>query len=248
MFKEQNNILIFALTGLCLAAVFALTAVLAGLGTRWSFWDFRAGLKIFRWSSYAEAVIFVLTLAGLILAIYKQSQHIFIFSLTGFLISVTVAGTALKWMYVARHVPAIHDITTDIENPPQFDAVLALRKNAPNSSEYPGGEISVMQRKAYPGIGPFNAKLKPDKAYELCLAAAKEMGWKIVNAKRDAGFIEATDETFWFGFKDDIAIRITPFNESSRIDLRSVSRVGRSDVGTNAKRIQKFFKRLRDKI
>ena len=80
-------------------------------------------------------------------------------------------------------------------------------------------------------------ELPPDRAFEPALSAAREMGWEIVDAASKDGRIEATDTTFWFGFKDDVVIRITPTPEGSRIDVRSLSRVGRSDVGTNAKRI-----------
>jgi uncharacterized protein (DUF1499 family) len=70
------------------------------------------------------------------------------------------------------------------------------------------------------------------------------MGWQIVDANASEGRIEATDTTFWFGFKDDIVIRVAATSGGSRIDVRSVSRVGRSDVGTNAKRIRCYLKRL----
>ncbi|MBI4651926.1 DUF1499 domain-containing protein [Candidatus Desantisbacteria bacterium] len=248
MIKEQNNILIFAFAGFYLAIVFTLTAIFSGLGTRWALWDFRTGLKIFRWAVYAEMIAFVITLVLCILTVNKQSKPAFTLSIIGFLISISVLSIALKWMYTAKSVPAIHDITTDIENPPEFDMILKLRKDAPNPPEYGGKQISSQQIKAYPDIKPTIIKLIKIDAYELCLAIAKEMNWEIVNTKQNEGFIEATDRTFWFGFKDDIVIRITPFDNSSRIDLSSVSRVGRSDIGTNAKRIQKFLKKLENKI
>jgi len=84
----------------------------------------------------------------------------------------------------------------------------------------------------------------PAQAFDRALQTAREMGWTVVDSNSGEGRIEATDTTFWFGFKDDIVIRITPADQGSRIDLRSVSRVGRSDVGTNAKRIRKYLKKL----
>ena len=77
------------------------------------------------------------------------------------------------------------------------------------------------------------------------MAAARKIGWVIVDANAAEGRIETTDTTFWFGFKDDIVIRITPADHGSRVDIRSVSRVGKSDVGTNAKRIRKYLKELK---
>ncbi len=71
------------------------------------------------------------------------------------------------------------------------------------------------------------------------------MGWKIVDENQAEGRIEATATTRWFGFKDDVVIRIAPSGgNGSRVDVRSVSRVGRSDVGTNARRIRAFLKKF----
>jgi uncharacterized protein (DUF1499 family) len=86
--------------------------------------------------------------------------------------------------------------------------------------------------------------MPPDQAFERALLVARDSGWEIVAAKREEGRIEATDTTFWFGFKDDVVIRITPALDGSRVDVRSLSRVGKSDVGTNAKRIRAYFRKL----
>lgn len=75
-------------------------------------------------------------------------------------------------------------------------------------------------------------------------ATARELGWKIVAAVPAEERIEATETTFWFGFTDDIVIRITTAGHRSLVDIRSVSRVGRSDAGTNAKRIRLFMQHL----
>jgi uncharacterized protein (DUF1499 family) len=77
-------------------------------------------------------------------------------------------------------------------------------------------------------------------------ATARAMGWEIVAAEPGEGRIEATDTTMWFGFKDDIVIRIVPEGEGSRLDIRSMSRVGKSDLGKNADRIRKFLAALKE--
>jgi hypothetical protein len=84
-----------------------------------------------------------------------------------------------------------------------------------------------------------------DQAFDRALAAAQEAGWRIVTADKGSGRIEATDTTRWFGFQDDIAVRLTPWGAGTRVDVRSVSRVGRSDAGTNARRIRRYLDRLR---
>jgi uncharacterized protein (DUF1499 family) len=64
---------------------------------------------------------------------------------------------------------------------------------------------------------------------------------KIESTDIAAGLVEATATTFWFGFKDDVVVRVVANAAGSRIDIRSVSRVGQSDIGANAARIEKFL-------
>jgi uncharacterized protein (DUF1499 family) len=149
------------------------------------------------------------------------------------------------WQRQARSVPPIHDISTDLENPPQFTAVVPLRAEAPNSLDR-GPELPQLQREGYPDIAPVTLSQSPDDAFMRVLAAAQDSGWEIVSADQSSGHIEATDTTRWFGFKDDVVVRLTPWGTGTRVDVRSVSRVGRSDVGTNARRIEEFLDRLQD--
>ena len=85
----------------------------------------------------------------------------------------------------------------------------------------------------------------PDAAFKRALNAARDLGWQIVAATPDQRRIEATDTTLWFGFKDDIVVRITPTDGGSRIDVRSVSRLGQGDLGKNAARIRAYLQRLK---
>ena len=157
------------------------------------------------------------------------------------------AGSVAARLHAAKSVPPIHDITTDTQNPPQFVAVLALRRGAMNSSEYGGEKIAEQQRKAFPDIQPLDFKEPAYQVFAKCLESAKEMGWAIVDADESKGRLEATDRTFWFGFKDDIVVRVKAKGLKTRVDIRSVSRVGVGDVGTNAQRIRKFTKILQAK-
>jgi len=122
--------------------------------------------------------------------------------------------------------------------------VLPLRATAPNSAEYGGPEIAAQQRAAYPDIQPIVLPLAPTEAFQRALGAAREMGWEIVATDSAAGRIEATATTFWYGFKDDVVIRLTLTDGGTRVDVRSESRVGGSDIGTNARRIREYVKRL----
>ncbi|HUP94349.1 MAG TPA: DUF1499 domain-containing protein [Burkholderiales bacterium] len=139
---------------------------------------------------------------------------------------------------------SIHDITTDTDNPPQFVALRAAREKSPNGPEYGGEKIAQQQKAGYPDIQPLVLNESPARTFERALAAARSMGWDIAAASPEEGRIEATATTRWFRFKDDVVIRVTPAATGTRIDMRSKSRIGRSDLGTNAKRIRAYFAAL----
>lgn len=94
------------------------------------------------------------------------------------------------------------------------------------------------------GLAGVWVPLPPAQVCPLALAAAQDMGWDVAETNEREGRIEATATTFWFGFKDDVVVRLTPVGAGSRIDVRSVSRVGVSDLGVNAQRIRAYLKRL----
>jgi uncharacterized protein (DUF1499 family) len=155
-------------------------------------------------------------------------------------------GSPYQWQRRARALPAIHDITTDLDNPPEFQAIVPLRADAPNSLER-APQLAAQQREAYPDLAPVTLSVPPKEAFTRALAVAQEKGWEIVDADQAAGRIEATDTTRWFGFKDDVAVRLTAWGAGTRVDVRSVSRVGRGDVGTNARRIDEYLDSLQDR-
>lgn len=156
-----------------------------------------------------------------------------------------VAGLALalhllSWMNTARSVPPIHDISTDLENPPEFVDVAPLRADAPNPVEHPGREVAEQQSEAYPDLVPIRVAAPRDEVFAAAVAVVEDMGWALVAQAPGEGRIEATDTTFYFGFRDDVVIRLRRERELTVIDVRSKSRVGMSDVGTNATRIRSF--------
>lgn len=134
----------------------------------------------------------------------------------------------------------INDITTDLEDPPQFSAVIPLRPAGSNPVEYGGPAVAARQREAYPEIAPIYTSLEPEAAFQKAFETAEALGWEIVSGDLQSLIIEAIDTTRFFRFKDDIVIRIRAHEDGSRVDLRSRSRVGRSDLGKNAKRIGEF--------
>ena len=111
---------------------------------------------------------------------------------------------------------------------------------------YGGAEVAAKQRASYPEIAPAELSLPPDRAFDRALAAAHAMGWEVVLSDPAGGRIEATDTTFWFGFKDDVVVRVIPQPTGSRVDVRSLSRVGGGDIGANAARIRAYLAKLKD--
>jgi uncharacterized protein (DUF1499 family) len=227
---------------LLLAALAALLLLIAGPGTRLEWWDFRTGFLLMRWAVYfgGAAIVFALVLLAI-----PRTRRGGVGTLTvALVLGLVAAGIPLYGLSVARSVPPIHDISTDTERPPAFVDVLPLRAGAPNAAEYAGAELAAQQHAAYPDLATHRIDAPVAEAFARAEQAARAMGWEIVAVDEASGRIEATDTTFFFGFKDDVVIRVEPDREGSRIDVRSVSRVGMSDVGTNAKRIRAYLRRL----
>jgi uncharacterized protein (DUF1499 family) len=235
---------ILALCGFYGALLAALAAMTAGFGSRGGLWHFRTGFAILTWAAWGGMAAAVIALVGALAAIKARQWRSGGIALLGLVVGVIICAVPYSWQATARAVPPIHDISTDIDQPPLFVAILPLRKDAPNPAEYGGSAVALQQRAAYPDIRSVVLSARPEEAFTKALAAARALGWKIVAAVPAEGRIEATDTTFWFGFTDDIVMRITPADDRSQVDIRSVSRVGRSDVGTNAKRIRAFLQRL----
>jgi len=179
-----------------------------------------------------------------LLAIPRTRAGQFPYLLGALLLCTVVAGVPSYWLQQGRAAPPIHDITTDTENPPSFSAVIPLRSGAKNPIEYGGAKVAELQHRGYPDIAPLVLPTTPDAAFNKALDAARQMGWEVVASEPRTGRIEATATTPFFGFKDDVVIRITPVPTGSRIDVRSLSRIGGSDVGTNAKRVRAYLAKI----
>ena len=233
-----------AVVGFALGIISVLAMVLSGFGTRLGLWHFGTGFSILKWAAYGALTASVVSMTILIVALVQNRRRDLLIGIAGLVIGLSSAWFPWSWLQTARSVPPIHDISTDTANPPKFVAILPLRKDAPNSTDYEGGDLAEQQRTGYPDLAPVMLPEKPEIAFEKAVAAARSMGWTLVDVDSGKMRIEATDTTFWFGFKDDIVVRVVADGRGSRIDVRSVSRVGKSDVGTNAKRIREYIDRL----
>jgi uncharacterized protein (DUF1499 family) len=154
----------------------------------------------------------------------------------------------LSMMNKAKSVPPIHDITTDLVNPPKFMAILALRADAPNPAAYQGEEIASQQRAAYPELETQKYQQTAEQVFDAALAAVKDMGLEVVSADKNLGLIEAYDTTTFFGFVDDVVIRIQSAEQLTMLDARSKSRVGMSDIGKNAQRLNALIAGVKNNL
>ncbi len=230
--------------GLVLAVLAGITVAFAGLGSRWDWWQFTVGFTILQVGAITGIVASVISLVGGIAIRREHHVSLFFVAAAGILIGLVAAGIPWSWMRTAERMPDINDITTDMANPPQFVKIMPLRQNVEVPADYGGSRVANQQRAAYPDIRPLILPVAPSTAFSAALMEVENRGWEIVNADASKGIIEAVATTFWFGFKDDVIVRINPAPGGSRVDMRSVSRVGSGDIGANAKRIRSFLERL----
>ena len=244
--------------------VAAAIALIASLGTRFKVWEYTTGFEVLL---PAVAIGLVAALAGatwLAAALRNNNSEGWRWGAVGLIGAILLLWTPLSDAKRAYAAAPIHDISTDVEYAPPFEALLPLRKGATNGPDYDGpkkvvldGKITTvaeLQKKAYPDIKPLAQLLNPHgdptvhptsilfwRAFER----AKRAGWNIVAFDDKTGRIEATDTTPWFGFTDDIVVRVQPAGSlGARLDIRSKSRVGTSDYGRNAERVRDYLKSM----
>jgi uncharacterized protein (DUF1499 family) len=248
MLKEfaMSRFAIFSSTlGFWLSLAGVVGIILSPLGFRLGLWDFAFALrKVLAGATLSSIAGFILCLLAIVVAKMSGVRFDGSRAWIGLLIGGLFAGYVLLQLKTVKSLPMIHDITTDTANPPTFVALADARKAAPNGMEYKGAEIANQQKQAYPDIAPFISALPPAQLFAKAESAARAAGWEIV-ADAQAGRLEATATTLIYAFKDDMVIRIVAKDSGSQLDMRSMSRVGLSDVGANAKRIREFFAALK---
>ncbi|MHB9878193.1 DUF1499 domain-containing protein [Pacificimonas sp. ICDLI1SI03] len=233
----------FTKTLLVAAIVAALVILLCGPLVRFAGVPFRSVMAPLQFGTLAAGVIALLAIVAII--IDRRARRG-----TGLaVLALLIAGAPFLFMMsivrTGANVPPIHDITTDTQDPPQFVEILPLRADAPNKAEYETA-FTAQQLEAYPDIEPLRLQRAPEAAYGDAMAAVEEEGLELVASDPVAGRIEATATTAWFGFKDDVVIRVRPGDDgSSLVDVRSKSRMGMSDLGANAARIRNLLAEIR---
>jgi uncharacterized protein (DUF1499 family) len=202
-------------------------------------------LEIFRFGFYVAVAAIVLGLATLAPTRPGQRRRGFLAALLAVVIGIGAAWAPLSWLMHAYRAPSLNDITTDTENPPKLVVTRGMRQGATNAPDYPGESAATLQHTVYPDLTPIRLAVPADEAFKRVDHVAMAMGWDVVARSPADGRIEAVATSPWFGFQDDISIRIRPDGATaSRVDIRSKSRTGDSDLGVNAERIRTFAKLL----
>lgn len=237
--------------GFCAAAL--VLALLAGLGTRFGVWNYHTGVyAIFPFSAATGTVALA---CGLVWAVLAMTHSDYEAALAGWIAlagSLLLLAFPLYDYYALKTLPPIHDITTDIANPPQFRALLASRRAGDNKPEYDGSRLVTFdgktktaaewQRKDYTDIHTLQLLTPPANLFKRALKGAHMMGWTVVSQSPEEGRIEAYDRTFLFGTASDIVIRIRPSGAGAKLDVRAQSRIGDSDIGRNAGLLRVYLK------
>jgi uncharacterized protein (DUF1499 family) len=222
-----------------------LAQIAAGPGRQLGLWDHNFGFKFLEWAAYTGLAAAGVSLIGMFFAWGVGRRRLVVVGVVGTVIGALVAYWPWALQRAFREPPPLYDITTDTANPPRFVAALELRKGASRlPSEYPANFAS-QQQKAYPDIRPAMLKMPANEAFIVALRLAQgTRGWRVHAADPAEDRIEAVAKTFWFGFEDDVVIRVTAADGGSRVDVRSTGRLSRREGGTNAKRVQAFLKKL----
>ena len=229
----------------------ALVVAAAGPGTRLGYWDYGFGLGLIRQLAIPVMIAAAASLAGFIGSLIF-ARGLALLALVALLMSGAASIVPIKMKQLVDANPFIHDITTDFDNPPMIIAAADLERSNPpdyvGDETAPGANITIAeaQREAFPDIEPKMVDASLDETVEIVSAVVGAMGMEILDdGPTEIGWrIEAASTSMWFGFVDDFIVRLTPEGASTRVDVRSKSRVGVSDLGANAARIRTFFEKL----
>jgi uncharacterized protein (DUF1499 family) len=234
-------------TALMVGGVVGLVCLpLGALGTRVGIWGFQGGLMLLAVGVVLAAIVFFLGIIGFAYSASKKLSAERNSISIGVVVSVVILVMMGSQFMAASSVPAIHNISTDTEQPPEFDKIIALREaQDANPLAYDAEALAELQRGAYPQVQPLISATAPAEMLDQAVQVLNGMGMEVVDVNTAAGRAEATDTTFWFGFKDDVVVRVRAEGSGSIVDIRSVSRVGQSDLGKNAARISEILAGLK---
>lgn len=243
---SRRGLQIVAPLGFGAGLIALFTLIVAGPGHAFGLWHYSVSFVLMRYAFLLGAAGGIVALLGVIIT-WRGGGKRRTMAIIGLVAAVATVLAIYSWRAKARSLPFIHDITTSVDDPPAF-AVIPPRVYTERELGVlpPPEEQKAMIREAYGDLETLVVEADVAGTTALAAEAAQELGWEIVARDPAAGRLEATDSTFWFGFKDDIVVRIRAADGGSAVDVRSVSRVGISDIGKNAERIRGFIATLQN--
>lgn len=207
--------------------------------------DLKTAFAILRYGVYVGGASLILILLNVLV---NRKNVKWVSTVLYTVLSLVAVGMPVSMKSKAGAVPPIHDITTDVTNPPEFVALAEERAEAPNPITYEGGDVTAQQLDAYPHIKTQRVPQPLAEVYTAAEIAIDRLGWERAKEGEANNTLEATDTTTWFGFKDDVVVRLQEQDNHTLVDVRSKSRVGKSDLGKNAERIDLFLTELRKQL
>jgi len=252
--KKQNFRSILAKASLALALLLPIWFAVAAKGSAWRWWSWQVGLgkMTMDWGMKLTVAAIVLALLSLLASIVLKPRRGVLTAIIALAIPIGIIAYANNVRSTVRGLPFIHDVSTDTVAPPGVSAtLLALRGEHSNPAHYVGKKdprgtelVSVLQLQGYPDIQPLILDGSVADVRHRVVTTIDQFGWQLHTNDPQTGIIEATHKTFWYGFLDDVIIRVRESGDQSRVDIRSISRIGASDMGKNAARIRRLSKAL----
>lgn len=259
----------FAGLALTLSLLVPVWFIVAALGVKFGLWPWRLGLGVLivQWGPRVMIAAAGIAVIALITVLIRKPHR----GWQAAVIALIIPALGFAYMGWVRSqsadIPPIHDVATDIANPPAPSArLLALRTaddanpvldmtaplttadayQGPRFARFGDRSLGQIGQDSYPAVRTLQVPVAPGAAFSAAREAAQGMGWTLVTEDEPGGALEATAETFWFGFKDDVIVRVRPIPSSkgSHIDVRSISRVGLGDLGANGRRIETYLARV----
>jgi hypothetical protein len=227
-------------------------ALVAALGSGMDAWHFRVGFAVLRYAFYAAVAGGLLALVLIIIGLVRRRGPGKL-NIAALLAALLFSAYLLPLVAAARSVPAIHDATTNLDDLPAFRSLPVRPDNLEKVPDEGRPELArldpesrwkALHRQAYGDLRTLRVPTSVSQTVDRAASLARDRGWTIATVDRNAGIVEATATSFFFRFKDDVVVRVRPDPQrpsGSLVDMRSISRVGGSDVGMNAKRIRAFL-------
>ena len=230
-------------------------ALIGAVGTGQGAWDFRLGFTLLQYAVYAGALGVAIAIVAAFLA-RRARPKLVLFNLAAILVAGGFLAFVGNQIRIARSVPPIHDISTNLEEWPRFYRLTVRDDNLESVPDMgrddlralpPRERWKAIHRESYGDIATIRVPWSVEETVARARALAEERGWEIVTADPQRGIVEAVDTSLFFRFKDNIIVRARPVTDRNEtvVDMRSISRVGVSDIGVNARRVRDFLADLR---